>query len=1436
MTDTFFDLQRFAEATLKGTDTGFVWSGGESFVGSVSATATNVGQAANPAYWEVSGGVSAVEGTNVYLTGKDAQAVSIGKDWSIALGNDNTLQVTNGGTSLALGTLSGTDTAVLTVNGEYAESIGVMNDIYIKTANDTKVSLNAIGYTLAEGADGVLIGIDENAGHVNLSANVSNVSLATGTDTASASILGGYGFEKSAQVFNTNGDITIWTDTNTITQPNGDVLALKVTDSLLTGSAEITANSISKATGGATLTTASGISGITVNGMPWDITGALNSIAFDSVGAATINNTGAVVVEGQDGAVATVQNLDTAGATLNSIKVATALTETEAATVAFTLEEGGISSIDVTKANGSNLIVTGDKDLDVIAGTAEYAVSTDADAVTFNATATQVNVAVENGKTYDATGGNAQFLFAQDATAVSLNGAAVSVGAPEGVTATASEATAGIDVIYGLAAGNKVSVSNDSDGFTATYDAAEDNGEQVYEVNGASISAENIKDQIAVLTFGADSSNVTVEGLSNTDDVSVAGGTTGITYHFRNADSDNAVKVAAGETLFVKLDANGNVEDYIDADNQRKLATDDNKWNNVASIGSSQDSVVGNKSAVYTQFYNLGGASAGNVSVATFTNEDDNAYDTVPTPNGIEIRGNVALASAGHVTLTAGSAVGAAPINIQANESDSAFDVILDLKDAGAASTVAIGTLGEVTAAHEVSLSNSGVGYAYIGSNATGSNKIFAGTAGAQIRHDGSTRATITGNSGNDTIRAGANDLVKGGTGSDAFYDTASYTIQDYNAAEGDVLIATRINSVEDITKDALKFGDRGNEIGFGTGNKKLTINDDQNAALNLKVAIMDTNANLVGSRNVAIAGVNGGALDASGFDGAALIVADSSRNGNSGDNITGTGSNDTIYVGANDTVNGGAGNDLIVAESVSADSADAGITVQMSAGKDTISGWTFGFDKNSGASELIAGEGYVASFDNDRLKVENSTGSILFDDTNNAIADNHGEAKVLVNGLKYMAIRTDDENKGYLTSYGDVASNDELADFYIAEREGRLVFESGVTEDLGEIHLSRYYDLDPKTYQDITYLVLNNNSKADVYGTSERETVSVGGAADAGANKRVSLGAGNDVIISGGDGSLTAGHTFYFGASDGLDTLQNFSHNLGTELDPDNQYADTLVLKKFGTIYTGTDANGIARIDFVTDDENRVSLYEANGINVNNVYQIQIDDEHHFDTKLGKIGNSNGSNVFTYASDVDYYVGSSAENAQDTLNVGNEIANANIWLDGTNGTDYTDRDEQYYRGIAVVNASADTNTDIAIAGNVNNNTLYAGGAGTNNSLWGGAGDNLLIGSDDGQDTFFYVRSAGAYLQGVDDDVTGGNDTVQNYDLANGDIIWLGDTTLDDIASTDVQDNSVVVNFKNGGSLTVEGSDDVRFLIDSGTEAYVTNKNSESDNKWTKEA
>ena len=1425
MTDTFFDLQRFA--VLLGGQSSFAWQDGELF-GAAGASAA-VGTSSNPAYLVTKDGVAeAGTGTDVYLSGEKSYSFSLdGKDgWSAKLSKDNVAHVTNGEEGLALAGLTGSDAAVLTITGEFAEDIGAD----VKTTAEAKASLTSDGVlTFGKAVEGATINLD--AGE-NVVLNKGGNDVVINSTNADGTGFNGIDIAKKATLTSDGSDVQIVTGNNLITMSNGNLLDVKVEkDTTVTvDSAQV----LSGVTKGATITTATNGGYITVNDHYWEISGGVSSIAFDSLGAATVEATDAVVVNGQDGATAAVKNIT--NATINGVKVTAAAAEDGSAnTVAFTLETlegGGVTDIDVSKALAQDIAVTGDQVFGVKAGKAEYTVATDANSVSFNATGSLVNVAVDKEQAYTVDGGTVHFNFGESTTVATLNGAAVNVVTGEGVIATASDATEGIDNISGISANQKVKVSGDSDGFTAAFDAVEGNDAVVFEVNNASIRAAGIEGQQVQISVNGAGTEALVTGMNSTDKVSVGG--TGIIYHFKDATSDNAVTASAGDGMYVTLDSEGGIADSMDDANYKKLKENDQgKWDDIASIGNDQylpeegtgDTVVANRSDVYEEFYNLGTSEAGQATLAVFANEDDTVSSTVANPNGITFTGSnssLPLAENGHITLTAGAAVGAAPINIQRNESNEVVDVVVDLRNATLPSTVAVGTLDSVSASHAIYLSNVGTGFANVGELATGQNKIFAGTGGAQIRHDGQ-RATIVGNTGIDTIWAGKYDIVAGSLGADQFYDSADYTITDYNAAEGDALIATRLHGIEEINKNNIKYNyDAGNEVSFGESRNSFTIGQDQNAALNLNVAIMDTDARIIDSRSVVLAGANGGAADASSLTSGALIIADESRNGNSGDAVVGSAFADEIYIGANDAVNAGEGNDYITIGSISSTSGDAGATVFMGAGKNTVSGWSFGFDKNAGNTQLIAAEGFVGSFDNDRLLVTDANGSMLFDDS--AKTSYHGEYDVIVNDTKYMAIRTNDSNNDNPVSYGDVLTNDDIADIYIAEREGILLFGSGVTENLGLV------DLTSTKYQNISSVVLANNSKAVVLGSDQRETVALGGDAAAGANKVVDLGAGNDVIISGGDNSVSAGNALFFGVGDGRDTIRGFSHYLGVDADPDHEYADILVLDDYEGLYTGTGEDGGARIEFVTGgDDSRVFLYEENGISTDNIYQIRVNLE----TKLTKIGKSNESNVFTYSDKVDYYVGSSAENAADTLVVGNDIANVNIWLDGSKGDEADFRDE-YYRGIAVVDAGAETNTDVMIAGNSRNNTLIAGGAGTYNALWGGTGDNELIGSTAGEDVFFYVRNAGAYLHGDDEDITavGGNDQVYNYEIDNNDLVWLGDTKLSDITKTTIEDNAVTIEFNTGGSLTVNGTSDVRFAVDGGTASYVANKESKT---WTQE-
>ena len=242
------------------------------------------------------------------------------------------------------------------------------------------------------------------------------------------------------------------------------------------------------------------------------------------------------------------------------------------------------------------------------------------------------------------------------------------------------------------------------------------------------------------------------------------------------------------------------------------------------------------------------------------------------------------------------------------------------------------------------------------------------------------------------------------------------------------------------------------------------------------------------------------------------------------------------------------------------------------------------------------------------------------------------------------------------------------------------------------------------------------------------------------------------------------------------------------------------------------------------------------------NAYDINANKYHVQITEAGadgiaKIGYSTVANTFTYEKEVDYYVGSSGD-ARDTLVIGDNSENVNIRMDGQFA------DGKFYRGIGVVDASAETNTNITLAGNAANNMLVAGGAGTTNFLWGGAGDNTLVGGD-GKDVFLYYKNSNNYVAGADASAEGNNDVVMNYN-EDTDVIVLGEITLDDInyaAMTSsnnygISENAVTVSFKNGGSMTVAVTDQekVSFYMGDGNGGLALYSANRETGGWSKDA
>ena len=88
------------------------------------------------------------------------------------------------------------------------------------------------------------------------------------------------------------------------------------------------------------------------------------------------------------------------------------------------------------------------------------------------------------------------------------------------------------------------------------------------------------------------------------------------------------------------------------------------------------------------------------------------------------------------------------------------------------------------------------------------------------------------------------------------------------------------------------------------------------------------------------------------------------------------------------------------------------------------------------------------------------------------------------------------------------------------------------------------------------------------------------------------------------------------------------------------------------------------------------------------------------------------------------------------------------------------------------------------------------------NSLWGSeSGNDLLIGGS-GDNEFFYLNG-------------NGNDTIISAN--DNDLVNLLDISIDDINSTDIESDTILIRINGGGSLIVIGNSEITFQLNDGT-------------------
>ena len=1009
------------------------------------------------------------------------------------------------------------------------------------------------------------------------------------------------------------------------------------------------------------------------------------------------------------------------------------------------------------------------------------------------------------------TGGDAfvHFADAEKATAaVSINGAGVTLDAADKSDIADIAISTGnndkVGFISGADADMTINTTGD-DKFGVSYVSPKDGTPVTLNVNDTTIEIdEGASYDTDTFTLSVDGSNVTLTGVSfgAADTLTVSGG---------NYKIGRSAAAAVTETLgYITFDQYGNATAV-------EKSVVDNEKSREGVIDSVEADALSSQPAVFALYQKLGTDDSGAPSstVAGYENATDTTPATSSVDGGINIYGNTSLNSDNLTAVTLQSFTDDDIVVFEAANTGIRTSVI-DVSQ-GSPSVVAIDPLTSTTGVDHTVLGGNNGNYIKFGANARGNNYAQAGSVASYLANEGGT-ATLIGGAGNDSIAAKKGDKVTGGAGADYFFDAnGAYAISDYSAAQGDVIVASKLADInKNLDAETLisKIAVKGNTINI-SGGGKFTLggsgSESSDATISaLNVRFTDSNAQDI--HKLTWAAADGGNVNASAFsEGSVLMVAD--QNNGASDSVVGSSGNDTIFVGGNDTVNAGAGKDEIYIKAANSAKKEEGAVVQLSGGRTYVHGWNFGFDNAAGANILETNAGNLI-FDNkeDTLLAYNATDTIYF-------VDNDSTTEV----FEILTGSPDNNKKVSLIRSSknvQVTSDDEVADYYYAAADvnATITFAEGVGAIGDTISMgggTSYNTSNANNFINIHNVALLNNGAATLVGTGDKDVVQLGGMTASDAQKHVSLGGGNDSLISGGTDTSVAGNTIYFGLeNDGSDIINNFGYYQGSAADPDKAGADKIIVYNWdegGASRISANANNI---EIKVNDSSKLTIQESGGIDANNKirYQLGYDGEE----RIMQVGQTSGAkNNFTYDKETFVYVGNQ-EATQDTLSVAASDDNVAVWLDNHHGA--------VYEGIGVIDASASTNTQLTLAGGAENNTIIGGGTGNSSSLWGGGyGNNELI-AGDGDDMFFFTKC-------------GSNDTITGFDAAN-DRVRLGDVTLADLiegqAYFDGDDVKIQLKAESGGgSLTIKNANGAQVEVNNGDGSYRAYTANTSNQSWS---
>lgn len=557
----------------------------------------------------------------------------------------------------------------------------------------------------------------------------------------------------------------------------------------------------------------------------------------------------------------------------------------------------------------------------------------------------------------------------------------------------------------------------------------------------------------------------------------------------------------------------------------------------------------------------------------------------------------------------------------------------------------------------------------------------------------------------------------------------------------------------------------------------------------------------------------NGGSVDSSQLADDMILIGNKDGSKNSIESVQsaiwatviGGVGNDTVLAGEGDFINAGDGNNLVSLEN---DSTRGGAEIVLDDGNTIIENTNNTFYADHGdtldvddpanisydtvtSSLIVRGNGYNATVvapDHDSIEGATSTDTIGVNIgstyVNQLVKDADGKVwKMAVGGESAVIDVKDDE--------------DIRADYYKAVN-GAVTFENydgfgPVQIDLSNDENSWGSKIDGVEVKlDGIVSVEAGESDTTIKGSENNEWFF------AGKGKSSLYGAGGKNLLVGykdaSDDNITKeGSTTFFvlGQADtGVNTIESFAFVNDNNYTNNSIVADMIEIDTANNFVTANSVE-ISNQDIVFSVENRTTGVRESVLVKDAASSYE--DEHVRDFRIT-------DSVIAQVADDDLYFDKFAnfymatgKNA--TVKVSNDQDYSRVWLaNPAIGSTFVG-------DIHVIDATEATVT-AELAGNDYNNTILAGSGDT--SLWGGNfGDDLLIGGD-GTNTFYYQIGNGA-------------DTIQG--AKEGDVIDLTGVTIADVeygvalGISKIDETGVSIGFANGGTLRVEGTADVDYLV-----------------------